>query len=103
MIHWRKEGQHIKIGLNIVWARGHFTVAWVGYDFASHTGSMRGFDLSRHGLRRRSAQWNVIENYLRVRDLALVHVETLQDLRDAEAADLRYADSITYVRATRLH
>ena len=100
MIHLRKEGDYLKIGLNLCFARNHVAVHWVWFDFARREGSHRGFTVSRHGFRRRSARWNVVDEYLKLNNLSLVHEEVLQDLRNAEAADLRYADSITYVHSS---
>lgn len=89
MIHWRKEGQHFKLGLNIMFARGHLSVCWAWYDFADQEGSFRGFDVSRRGIRRRSARWNVVHNFLAVNDLSLVNNEILQDLLNAQEDTIR--------------
>lgn len=103
MIHWRNEGEHFKVGLNVMLARGHLSVCWVSYDFATHMGASNGFDISRRGIRRRKAQWNVIENYLRLRDVVVVHAETFQDMLAAQDFDVQYADARTYVNVAKLH
>lgn len=103
MIHWRNEGQHFRIGLNFMLARGHFSVCWVSYDFARQKGSFSGFDLSRRGLKRRSARWNVIDNFLRMHNMALVHAETLEDLVAAEQASMRRNEPFAYLKPQAFH
>jgi hypothetical protein len=103
MIHWRKEGEHFKLGLNIMFARGHFSVCWAWYDFARNEGSMRGLDVSRRGIRRRSARWNVVQNFLAINDLALVHTEVLQDLVSEQDWSMRVNERISFIRPRNYH
>ncbi|MEN9728552.1 MAG: hypothetical protein RL434_2918 [Pseudomonadota bacterium] len=84
MISIRKEGDYFKIGLNLCFAWSRFSAHWVWYDFASRTGSARGFTISRKGFRRRSETWNVIENYLSAHGMSAVLTEVLEDLKDTE-------------------
>ena len=85
MISIRPQGGYFKIGLNLCFARDHIAVHWAWYDFARHEGWHKGFTISRKGLRRRSARWNVIDSYLRIHDLEAVSAEVLRDLRAAES------------------
>lgn len=103
MIHWRNEGQHFKIGLNVMFARGHLSVCWVSYDFAEQEGSCRGWDLSRRGLKRRTARWNVVHNYLAVRELSVINTEVLQDLLEEQRVFMRGTDRTALIRPRRYH
>lgn len=98
MIHFRTDGEFLRVGLNLCVTRNRITVHWVWYDFVRNEGSHRGFTLSRNGFRRRSARWNVIDEYLKARNLSVVHDEVLQDLYEADAARRRNAESMSFIR-----
>jgi hypothetical protein len=103
MICFRKEGEYLKIGLNVCFASNHVAVHWVWFDFARHEGSHRGFTISRRGVRRRGARWNVVEEYLKVRNLSVVHEEVLQDMREAEKTSMRANERYSLIKPGRAH
>ena len=103
MIYLRKEGQYLKIGLNITLMPDNLVVSWVWFDFARQEASSRGFAVSRHGFRRRAARWNVIDNYLRMNELSVVHTEVLQDLKAVEASTLRLNEHLSYIKPRSTH
>ena len=85
MIHYTKEGQFLKLGLNFRFTKGGFSFLWAWYDFATRNAVTYRFRLRMHRKPRilwEVARFNVVENYLRIRDLCVVHTETLQDLED---------------------
>lgn len=97
MINIRAEGDYFKIGLNLCFARNHVAVHWVWFDFERHEGSYRGFTVSRKGFKVRRANWDVVKDYMRIRNLEMVHKEVLQDLVDAERHEMRQRDEWAYV------
>jgi len=98
MIWIREAGEYFRVGLNLCFARDHIAVHWAWYDFARHEGSHRGFTVSRKGFRRRSARWNVVDEYAAAWGLELVNREVLQDLKAAEQSQMRLNDRFAYVR-----
>lgn len=98
MIWIRQAGDFFRVGLNLCFARDHIAVHWAWYNFARHEGSHRGFTVSRKGFRRRSARWNVIDEYARANNMALVNTEVLADLKEAEQSEMRRNDRFAYVR-----
>jgi len=98
MIWIREAGEYFRVGLNLCFARDHIAIHWAWYDFARHEGSHRGFTVSRKGFRRRSARWNVVDEYAAAWGLELVNREVLQDLKAAEQSQMRLNDRFAYVR-----
>ena len=83
MIHFTKEGDRKKVGLNLYRTRGGFVVAWVWYYPATHELKCWRFRLRMHMKPR--ILWsvdscNVIANYLTIHDLQFVNREVLVDL-----------------------
>ena len=101
MIHHTPEGHHIKLGLNFKRSRGGFCLLWAWYDFAKHEATTYRFRFRMH-LRpyiiRSVEKFNVIEDYLRVRDLELVHREVLQDLNATEADAMSTNEPFAYIK-----
>ena len=98
MIWIRKAGDYFRVGLNLCFARDHIAVHWAWYDFARHEGSHRGFTVSRKGFRRRSARWNVINEYARSHNLEMVNREVLADLKETESGQMKQMDEFSYLR-----
>jgi hypothetical protein len=98
MIWIREAGDYFRVGLNLCFARDHIAVHWAWYDFAKREGSHRGFTVSRKGFRRRSARWNVVDEYAAAWGLELVNREVLQDLKEAERAEMKRNERIAYLR-----
>lgn len=87
MIHWTPEGTHVKIGLNFRRSRGGFGLLWAWYNFARHEGITYRFRLRLHMKPRliwETKRWNVIDNYLGIRDLIPVSRELHQDMIKGE-------------------
>ena len=98
MIWIRKAGDYFRVGLNLCFARDHIAVHWAWYDFAKREGSHRGFTVSRKGFRRRSARWNVINEYARSHNLEMVNREVLADLKETESGQMKRMDEFSYLR-----
>ncbi len=88
MIHYKREGQSVGIGLNITvgvnkgWLPW-ITLCWAWYTPASH--KMKGWRFRirtwRFAVFCTSAEWDVIENYLKQTDQRLISRELIEDLR----------------------
>lgn len=92
MIHHTPEGSYLKLGLNFRRTSGGFCLTWVWYDIATHTATTRRFRLRLHVkpyILLSASEWNVIEEHLRLNDLALVNREWLQDTKAAWRDKLR--------------
>jgi hypothetical protein len=101
MIHFKKEGDFFKLGLNLYRAPGGFVAVWVWFDFAK----CETF-VARLRLRLSKAPrilWsvervNIIESHLRRHDLEMVHKEVLKDLIAVEMADKRTNEPLAYIK-----
>lgn len=101
MIHFTKEGDYKKIGLNLYRAAGGFVAAWVWYTPATHELKGWRFRLRMHIKPR--ILWsvessNVIKNWLWMHDCEVVERETLQDLKAIEARQKRVNEPLCYVK-----
>ena len=88
MIHFIKEGDIRRVGLNLHRAAGGFVAVWAWYDVVTHTMSHRRLRLRLHikpWIMRSSGHFNVIDEYLMMHRLALVQREVLEDLSLLEA------------------
>ena len=90
MICIRKPGDYFRVGLNLCFARDHVAVHWAWYDFARREGSHKGF-------RRRSARWNVVDEYARSHNLEMVNREVLADLKETESGQMKRMDEFSYL------
>jgi hypothetical protein len=88
MIHYKREGQSLGVGLNITVGMNKrwwpwITFCWTWYTPASH--KMKGWRLRirtwRFAVFCTSAEWDVIENYLKRTDQRLITRELIEDLR----------------------
>jgi hypothetical protein len=101
MIHHTPEGHHIKLGLNFSRARGGFRMMWAWYDFASSTATTHRLRVRLHMAPRilwEAKKWNVIDTYLMLHDLELVHKEVLADLNAIEGAVNRTNELLAYIK-----
>ena len=101
MIHHTPDGHHMKLGLNFKPSRGGFCLLWAWYDFANHEAFTARFRFRWHMKPR--ILWsveksNVIENYMNVRNLAMVHQEVLEDLNAIESDLIRTSDQTTVIK-----
>lgn len=86
MIHYHKQGHHLKIGLNITVGRYGYlpwiTFVWCWYNVATHTLSYRRLRIRLHKrpfILKQSAESDTINNYLMTHDLVAVPRELLED------------------------
>jgi hypothetical protein len=101
MIHYTPEGHHIKLGLNFSLTKGGFRVLWAWYDFATHKATSYRLRLRWHMAPRiiwESKKWDVIDNYLMVHGLEMVHKEILEDLNAVEMAEKRTNEPYAYIK-----
>jgi hypothetical protein len=99
MIHYVPEGHHIKLGLNFSRSSGGFRLLWAWYNFATREAFTYRFRFRWHMAPRfiwNTRHFNVIDSYLEVHQLALVHREVLEDLKAAEEDSKALSDR--YVR-----
>ena len=101
MIHFIKEGDIRRVGLNLYRAAGGFVAVWVWYDAVTRIMSYRRFRLRLHirpWIVRSSGRFNVIEEYLMDYGLALVQREVLQDFNLLEADIKSDNESHAYIK-----
>lgn len=82
----------MKLGLNFRRAPGGFCLMWVWYDIATHMATTRRFRLRLHikpYILLSATEWDVIDEHLRMNDLALVNREWLADTKAAWRDKLR--------------
>jgi hypothetical protein len=104
MIHFIRPGDAFKIGLNLHRAAWGFVAIWAWYDPGTHEMSARRFRLRLHMSPRlmwSSDRWHVVENYLRERDMDIVHREVLADLKTAENVAKRVNEPLAYIKPAR--
>ena len=101
MIHYTPEGHHIKLGLNFSLTKGGFRMLWAWYDFATHKATSYRLRLRWHMAPRiiwESKKWDVIDNYLEMNGLEVVHREVLEDLNAVEMAEKRTNEPLAYIK-----
>ena len=101
MIHFTKEGDRKKLGLNLYRSAGGFVAVWAWYDFARYEGISYRFRLRLHIQPRllwEATRFNVIESYLMTHDLELVHREVLGDLKAMEETQKRTNEPYAYIK-----
>lgn len=83
MIHFTKEGEHLKLGLNVRRAAGGFVLIWAWYDMPTNTVTGYRFRFRRHIKPRilfDKDSWNVVDNEMMLADTVIVRKEYLRDL-----------------------
>ena len=101
MIHYTKEGHHMKLGPNIRRTPGGFAAIWAWYDFATRNAFSARFRLRLHIKPRilwSVERFNVIDNYLAINGFELVYREVLEDLNATEAAVKRTNEPYAYIK-----
>lgn len=92
MIHYTREGEHIHIGLNFRFTPGGFVLIWAWYDFAAHSATTYRFRMRLHRKPKfmfEKNRFNVIENYMQMHNVEIVHREVLADLKAVQQATWR--------------
>ena len=101
MISHTPEGHHIKLGLNFSLTKGGFRMLWAWYDFATHKATSYRLRLRWHMAPRiiwESKKWDVIDNYLEMNGLEVVHREVLKDLKATESSMKRTNEPYAYIK-----
>jgi hypothetical protein len=101
MISYTPEGTYLKLGLNFSLTQGGFRVLWAWYDFATHKATSYRLRLRWHMAPRiiwESKKWDVIDNYLEMNGLEVVHREVLEDLNAVEMAVKRTNEPLAYIK-----
>jgi hypothetical protein len=101
MINFTKEGAYKKLGLNLYRASGGFVAVWAWYSFAKYEAVSYRLRVRLHIKPRilwSVERCNVIDEFLRVRNLDLVHREVLEDLSAIESDMKRRNDSFAYIK-----
>lgn len=104
MIHYTPEGYHIKLGLNFSRTRGGFRLLWAWYDFATNTATAYRLRIRLHmapHILWETKTWSVIDSYMMVHGLEMVHKEVLEDLKAAEESSKRRSDALTLTAGAR--
>ena len=101
MIHFKKEGDYFRLGLNLYGAPRGFVAIWVWFDFAKCETFSARFRLRLH--RSPRILWtvervNIIEGHLRKHDLELVSREVLNDLKATENSVMRVNEPLAYIK-----
>ena len=101
MIHFIKEGDIRRVGLNLYRAAGGFVAVWVWYNTVTYNATYHRFRLRLHikpWIIRSSGSFNVIDDYLLVNGYELVPREVLQDLSLLEADIKRTNEPYAYIK-----
>jgi hypothetical protein len=101
MIHFKREGEHVKLGLNLYRAPGGFVAVWVWFDFATCEAFSARFRLRLHLSPR--ILWtvervNVIDGHLLSHDLELVSRKVLRDLKSIVRHQMRANEQMAYIK-----
>jgi hypothetical protein len=101
MINFTREGDFIRLGLNIRFTPWSVTLVWAWYDFAEHSGTTRRFRVRLHRKPHfmfEKNKFNVIKTYCEIRGLELVLREELQDLKAIEQATWRRTEKQAWIQ-----
>jgi len=101
MIHYTREGEHIHIGLNFRFTPGGFVLIWAWYDFSAHSATTYRFRLRLHRKPKfmfEKNRFNVIDNYMQMHNVEIVHREVLADLKAVQYAGWRRRKAKALVR-----
>ena len=105
MIHYAREGEHLRLGLNFRFTPYSLTLIWAWYDFAAHSATTYRFRVRLH---RRPVfmfeknRFNVIDTYLHLHGMEVVHSEVLQDLKSVEQDTLRRNERQAWIKPGNL-
>lgn len=101
MIHHTKEGERLKLGLNVRRSAGGFVLIWAWYDMPTHTVTAYRFRFRSHikpRIIRDKNSWNVLESELVLRDMVGVRREYLHDLLASQRDLMTYTDDQCHVK-----
>lgn len=101
MIHYTREGEYLRLGLNFRFTPGGFMLLWAWYDFASHSATTYRFRMRLHRKPKfmfEKNRFNVIDNYLHLHGMEAVHSEVLQDLKAIERGTWKRKVAKVWVR-----
>lgn len=101
MIHYTKEGEYVKIGLNFCFLRGGFRVIWAWYNFATTEATAYRFRFRAHIKPRiicEKQTWNVYNQQLSRLDMIPVAREVFEDLMLTQRDMVTYHDRHYYVK-----
>jgi hypothetical protein len=101
MIHYTREGEYLRLGLNFRFTPGGFVLLWAWYDFASHSASIYRLRMRLHRKPRfmfAKNKYNVVDAYLHLHGMEVVHSEVLADLKAIEKATWRRNEDLSWVK-----
>jgi hypothetical protein len=101
MIHYTREGEYLRLGLNFRFTPGGFVLLWAWYDFASHSATIYRLRVRMHRKPRfmfAKNKHNVIDDYLRLRGMEVVHSEVLADLKAIEKSTWRRTEKQAWIQ-----
>jgi hypothetical protein len=101
MIHYTREGEYLRLGLNFRFTPWSVTLIWAWYDFASHGATTYRLRVRMHRKPQfmfAKNKFNVIDAYLHMNGLELVLREELQDLKAIEQATWRRSDKQAWIQ-----
>jgi hypothetical protein len=88
MIHYKREGESLNIGLNITAGLNKGWMPWVTFCWAwytPYTHKMKGWRIRirtwRFAVFYTSSEWDVIESYLQSTDQRIITRELIEDIR----------------------
>jgi len=103
MIHYKREGEYLKLGLNFRITDGGILFIWAWYNIAKHEMTTHRFRLRLHRnpmFMYACNRWDVVDNYLRLNGLEAVNVEVLQDLKVIEETQKKRNERFAYIKPT---
>jgi len=101
MIHYTREGEHMRLGLNFRFTPYSLTLIWAWYDFAAHSATTYRFRMRLHRkpvFMFEKNRFNVIDTYLHLHGMEVVHSEVLQDLKAIEQATWRRTTANAWIK-----
>ena len=104
MINITKEGYPFKLGLNLYRAKGGCVAVWVWFDLPKHELIYCRLRFRMHIKPRllwNAARFNIIEDYLKARDLELISREVLEDLVATEDCVKRTNEPLAYIQTVK--
>jgi hypothetical protein len=101
MIHFIKQGESFRLGLNIAIAKGGFVAIWMWMDIPSHIATKYRFRLRLH--MRPWIIWEVERQdifieYLKRHDFDVVSREVINDLKAMEATQKRVNEPYAIIK-----
>lgn len=103
MIHFTKEGERLKLGLNMRRAAGGFVLIWAWYDMPTHTVTGFRFRFRCHikpYIIYDKDSWNVVESEMLMQDMVSVRKEYLNDLLASQRDMMTHTDYQSHIKPT---